>query len=198
MAEDTTQVTRGRPGNGTALATVVFLALLAGNRFEWWDYRSPWNLFLDLMIVWVAVAGLIVVGVVWIYRLHRYRTSTGRWPWQSVAAPLVVLLAAVAFVAIDRPVERDFDRARPQMGSLAETMLDKHIQRIGSIRISGVSLSHVRVESDNCVSFVDSKRSNTLSRSGWLYTARCTPDSRHYGPLAQLAPDWMAYSARGT
>jgi hypothetical protein len=34
------------------------------------DYRSPWNLFLDLVIVWLAVAGHIVVGVVWIYGLY--------------------------------------------------------------------------------------------------------------------------------
>ncbi|WP_415976120.1 hypothetical protein [Rhodococcus sp. 077-4] len=198
MAEGTTRVTRRRPGIGTASATVVFLALLAGNRFEWWDYRPPWNLFLDLVIVWLAVAGLIVVGVVWAYRLHRYLTSNRHWPWPSVIAPLLIVAAAVAFVAIDRPVDQDFDRARTHMESLAESMLNRHIQRIGSIRISDVSLSPVRVESDNCVSFTDSKRSNTLSRSGWLYTARCTPDPRHYGPLVQVAPGWMTYSQRGT
>ncbi|OZD03434.1 hypothetical protein CH275_16845 [Rhodococcus sp. 06-235-1A] len=198
MTDDTELQTRARPGFGTAFAAAAFLLLLAGNRFEWWDYRSPWNLFLDLVIVWAAVAGLIVVGVVWIYRLYSYRKNCRRWPWPSIIAPVTVLVAAVAFVVIELPVDRDFERARTQMEDLAISMLDEGNQRLVSIEISGVSFSTVYVADNNCVYFVDGKRSSTLSRTGWLYTVRCTPNPNNFRGREELAPDWFAYRQRGS
>jgi hypothetical protein len=194
VTDSTKRRQRRKPGFGTAFATIVFLGLLAGNRFEWWDYRSPWNLFLDLVIVWVSVAGLIVVGVVWIFRLYRYHKALRRWPWPSVIAPLLVLVAAVAFNVIEQPVNRDFDRAQAQMEELANSMLDQGSPRLDNTKISGVTVSPIYVGDDNCVYFVDSERSSTLSRSGWLYTGRCTPDLDNFRSLKEVAPQWFVYS----
>ncbi|MDJ0396748.1 hypothetical protein QMK17_26015 [Rhodococcus sp. G-MC3] len=133
------------------LAVVPFLTLLAGMRYEWWEYPSPADIFLDLATVCLAILGLIVLGVIWAVRSYRYWKRNRRLTWSSAVAPLLVVATAAAFALVDGPVDRDFDRANGQMEELALSMLGDVGARLGPTEIGGVRFSTVYVGNDNCV-----------------------------------------------
>ncbi|MET4046299.1 MULTISPECIES: hypothetical protein [unclassified Rhodococcus (in: high G+C Gram-positive bacteria)] len=182
-----------RRGLGTALAAVLFLVLLAGMRYEWWEYPSPEDTLLDFATVWLALFGLVATGSVWAVRLYKYWTRHRRLTWASALTPLLVLTTAAAFELVDLPVHRDFDRAHGQMEELARTMLRDGNSRLASTEIDGVQFSVIYVGEDNCVYFVDGKRSDVISRHGWMYTAQCAPDKNTLRSLDSPADNWLAY-----
>ncbi|CCQ14625.1 putative uncharacterized protein [Rhodococcus sp. AW25M09] len=162
-------------------------------RYEWWEYPSPEDTLLDFTTVWLAILGLIATGIVWAVRLSKYWTRHRTLTWASTLAPLLVLVTVAAFELIDLPVHRDFDRAHDQMEELAQTMLRDGNSRVASTEIAGVQFSVIYVGEDNCVYFVDGKRSDVISRHGWMYTAQCAPDENTLRSLDSPADNWLAY-----
>ncbi|MBM7415553.1 MULTISPECIES: hypothetical protein [Nocardiaceae] len=162
-------------------------------RYEWWSYPSPAELILDLGTVWLGILGLAVVGVVWAVRLWRYRLHRGKFAWGSVFAPLLVMGVAISFAVIDLPAVRDFDRAKDGMEDLAKSMLRDDTDTVAGVAVDGVSFSPVYVGKDDCVYFVNSDRNDTLSRAGWLYAGRCTPQPNTLRHLDALVGDWYSF-----
>ncbi|MFC7962407.1 hypothetical protein [Rhodococcoides kroppenstedtii] len=193
MAEQAGQKVTRRPGIGTALAAVPFLGLLAGMRYEWWSYPSPADLILNLGTVWLGLLGLTAVGIFWAIRLYRYRRRSGKLAWQILVAPVVVAVAALLFVTIDLPDDRDFDRASGGMQDLAVSMLQDGRDTAGETTVDGVSFSTVYVGKDDCVYFVDRGRNDALSRAGWLYAGQCSPNPNAFRRLDPLTGDWFAF-----
>ncbi|MDG3010626.1 hypothetical protein G4X40_10740 [Rhodococcus sp. D2-41] len=179
-------------GLGVALAAVPFLLLLAGVRYDWWQYPKPAVVIVEPATVGLAILGLATVGVVWAFRSFGYWKRERRLPWGAGLAPLAVAATALIFVLVPTPAVRGFDQAHYEMERLATSMLRDHTQRVGPTEIDGIEFSSVYIEEDNCVYFVDSKRS-ALTKIGWVYTADCNHSPAWFGRLDKVADNWYSF-----
>lgn len=180
------------PGLGVAIATVPFLILLAGVRYDWWRYPKPAVIILEPATVGFAILGLAIVGFVWIVRSYGYWKRERRLSWTIGLAPLIVMATALVFVLVQTPTDRGFDRAHDEMKALAMSMLADNTQHIGPTEINGLQFSSVYLKEGNCVYFVDSNRSS-ITRIGWLYTANCNPNPNWFARLERVADNWYAF-----
>ncbi|MCQ4129128.1 hypothetical protein NOU13_31990 [Rhodococcus erythropolis] len=180
------------PAVGVALAVVPFLAILAGVCYDWWRYPKPAVVLLEPATVCFALLCLAVVGVFWIVRSYGFWKREQRLSWRMGLAPLVVVATVLVFFTVQTPTDRAFDRAHPEMAELADSMLRDGTQHLGPTEINGYEFSTVFIREDNCVYFVDSRRS-AITIVGWLYTANCTPNLDRFRRLKPVAENWFSF-----
>jgi hypothetical protein len=181
------------PALGTALAAVPFLAIIAGVRYDWWQYPTAAVIFLEPATVCFALLGLLAIGVFWVVRSYGFWKREQRLSWRMGPAPLVVVATALVFFTVQTPTDRAFDRANPEMAELADSMLRDGTEHLGPTEIDGYEFSTVFIRVDNCVYFVDSRRSTPTEVVGWLYTANCTPNLDRFRRLKPVAENWFSF-----
>lgn len=181
------------PGVGAALAAVPFLAMLAGVRYDWWRYPKPAVVLLEPATVGFALLSLLAVGAFWVVRSYGFWKREQHLSWQMGIAPLVVITAALAFVTMQTPTDRIFGGANAEMAELADSMLRDGTQHLGPTEIDGYEFSTIFIREDDCVYFVDSRRSTVTTVVGWLYTADCTPNPDWFRILKPVADNWYSF-----
>ncbi|MGV8872176.1 MAG: hypothetical protein ACOH2Q_06600 [Rhodococcus sp. (in: high G+C Gram-positive bacteria)] len=184
---------RRQPGLGSALAAVLFLSLLAGVRYEWWRFPSPFDFVLELATVWLGILGLVAVGTVWIVRAYKYWQINHRLTWLSVIVPVLIVAGIAGFAVVDIPAKREFNQANSQMEELAISVLRDGRQNLGPTVVGGVYFTTIYVGNDNCVYFIVGKRGNSLFRAGWVYTDQCSPDPKTFRELDTLDDNWAEF-----
>lgn len=181
------------PALGAALVAVPFLAIVAGVRYDWWQYPTAAVIFLEPATVCFALLGLLAVGVFWVVGSYGFWKREQRLSWRMGLAPLVVMATALVFFVVQTPTDRAFDRANAQMAELADSMLRDGTEHLGTTEIGGYTFSIVFIRDDSCVYFVDGRRSAPTEVVGWLYTANCTPNPDRFRNLEPVAENWYSF-----
>ena len=180
-------------GLGTGAAAIPFLLLLAGVRYEWWEYPEPADVILEPVTVGLALFGLISVGIVWAVRSYlqwkRIRTIARGFG----VLPAVVLIAAIAFAAVSPPEVSEFNSAHGIMEDFAVSMLSGKASQVGPTEIGGIEFTTIYVDDERCVYFVDSKRSS-MKRVGWVYTAECRQSPEWFQGLDRVGDNWYRFA----
>ena len=179
------------PGFLLAIATVPFLAMLAGVRYDWWRYPRPAVLLLEPATVGSALLGLAVVGALWTFRLHSYWIREPHLSWRTGLAPMVVATTALVFVLVQTPTEGAFDRARGGMEAVASSMQQNQTSYAGRRTVIDELEFQVYIKED-CVYFADLEQSVVLN-AGWIYTANCTLSPDQFRRYKHVAENWYAF-----
>ncbi|WP_280764033.1 hypothetical protein [Prescottella agglutinans] len=171
----------------TALPVIVLLGLYCRRPLTGGDVNYDRKLFIAApMLLTLGAAALFWV----ILRVLPYIRGRGGWSWWGVAAPGVVVAAALVALAFP---PAGFDEARSQFEEIALEIIADPGSTRSDLDIDGVSIGRVEQRSGGAVYFIESDTSFGTTH-GWIYSPAGNPaGQRYFMSLEHIDGPWYEF-----
>ncbi|WP_213934707.1 hypothetical protein [Rhodococcus sp. B50] len=170
----------GRPARPPALivagASVLLCTGIVFALLDWWPgHGHTIDAFTNSMVVLVFGALLMIVGLVWAVKSALVIGRDRRWSWWIAAAPITVLVAAVAVLVIPSP---SFGSSRSDFDAAVYAVLSSRESAVFGVPVGPYTMSRVERHSNDAVYFYDADQNFLTTSGGWIYSPAGPPPDR--------------------